>query len=201
MKRAVIATLVFGVLCAIFGTTTETSGAFSPGAIPDIRTDPEGYARWKAEYVRSLSRRSLARAESPMELRVNNGYVEAVVDNASGEFDEGGDPTGGGAYVKLTFSYTTWSGYSGGTEWVMYYVDGYTAKTDADLPAPDACYTSGDTVIAIWNNWHGVRIRQEILPVSLGATPGASEQILFRAKMYSADGTEHECGCIVYYDT
>ena len=118
-----------------------------------------------------------------------------------GEFDEGGDPTGGGAYVKLTFSYTTWSGYSGGTEWVMYYVDGYTAKTDADLPAPDACYTSGDTVIAIWNNWHGVRIRQEILPVSLGSTPGASEQVLFRAKMYSADGAEHECGCIVYYDT
>ena len=170
---------------------------------PDISTNPSAYAEWKTEYARSLRPERISMTTSPMEIRTNNGYVEAVVDNTTGEFDEGGDPLGGGGYVKLTYSYNT-SFYSSGTEWVMYYVDGTTAKTAgglSGLPAPDACYSSGDTIFSIWNNWNGVYIRQEIRPVSLSSTPGASEQILFRAVMKSADGASHDCGCIVYYDT
>ncbi|HDG67760.1 MAG TPA: hypothetical protein ENG11_01265, partial [candidate division Zixibacteria bacterium] len=108
------------------------------------------------------------------------------------------DPSGSGSYVKLTYS---WPG-SPGTEWVMYYVDGHWDKTTgSDLGNTSSNYMHGDTVISIWNNYHGVYIRQEIVPVRLGATPGENEQIKFKAVMKPADGSCHNVGCIVYYDT
>ncbi|MCD6417236.1 hypothetical protein J7M00_00430 [bacterium] len=174
-------------------------------AHPEILSSRELYNQWKAEYTNLLrGSEGLSRAAAPMEIRVNNGYVEAVIDETTGEFDEGGDPTGSGAYMKLTYSYPPSWTYSSGTEWVMYYVDGISAKTadwSGGMPAPDDCHSSGDTIICIWENWNGTYIRQELLPVSLGTTPGESEHIRFKAVLKSADSDTHNVGCIVYYDT
>ncbi|MCD6594850.1 hypothetical protein J7L68_04160, partial [bacterium] len=48
-----------------------------------------------------------------------NGYVRVDVDETSGEFEVGGDQTGTGDYVKLTYGFPE----APGTEWVMYNVD------------------------------------------------------------------------------
>ncbi len=196
--------LLFSHLCS---SPVSVGGAEDASRLlaemPDIRVDPEGYRAWKLRYARLLSRAyadassGLARVTAPTDWYAGNGYVRADVDETTGEFDEGGDPTGSGSYVKLTFSWPD----SPGTEWVMYYVDGTWAKTDAALPNTSSNYMIGNTVYSIWNNWNGVYIRQEICPVSLGTSPGENEQIKFKAVMKPADGSCHNCGCIVYYDT
>ena len=168
--------------------------------MPDIDTEPDEYNIWKIRYnsfLRGESADAVATTVVPMDWRCENGYVAADVDETTGEFDEGGDPAGGSSYVKLTFSWPE----SPGTEWVMYYVDGTWGKTSEALPNTSSNYMSGDTVISIWNNYNGVYIRQEIVPVRLGTTPGENEQIRFKAVMKPADSGCHNCGCIVYYDT
>ncbi len=175
--------------------------------MPDAVIDPEAYHDWKIRYARTMQGDSpdhphgysfeALDAMGPMDWRPENGYVAADVDETSGEFDEGGDPGGGGGYVKLTYSRTG----SPGTESVMYYDDGSAEKTDGGLPNTSSNYISGNTAYSIWNNWNGVYIRQEISAVRLGAVPGENEQIKFKAVMKPADGSCHNCGCIVYYDT
>jgi len=165
---------------------------------PDPKLDPDGYFEWKMSFLPvPMESDAHARPLEPMDWTVANGYVRADVDETTGEFDEGGDPGGGGSYVKLTYSFPE----SPGTEWVMYYVDGNSGKTSEVLPNTSSNYILGNTVYSIWNNWNGVYIRQEITPVSLGGVPGENEQIKFKAVMKPADGSCHNCGCIVYYDT
>ena len=200
MKAVVFYVIISTAMFAFAGTAYDADSFLV--AHPEILSNSDLYNQWKTDYAsQSRGDAGLARAASPMEIRVNNGYVEAVIDNNTGEFDEGGDPSGTGAYVKLTFSYPPSFTYSSGTEWVMYYVDGNTAKTQEGLPIPDDCHSSGDTIICIWENWNGAYIRQELLPVSLGTSPGESEQIKFKAVIKSADTDTHNVGCIVYYDT
>ncbi len=166
--------------------------------MPDGHIDPAGYLDWKVRYMRAV-RGGTETSHDLEELlwTTGNGYVAAKVSETAGEFDEGGDPLGGGSYVKLTFSWPS----TPGTEWTMYYVDGYSEKTSESLPSTSSNFMRGDTVFSIWNNWHGVYIRQEIVPVSLGSTPGLSEQIRFKAVMKPADGACHNVGAMVYYDT
>jgi len=164
---------------------------------PEIATDSELYRQWKTDYDASMGRRWLARSTTSMNWITENGYVRADVDKISGEFDEGCDPNGTGFYTKLTFSWPE----SPGTEWVMYNVDGNWAKTNEELPSVSSSYMSGDTIFCIWNNWNGVYIRQEIVPVRLGRVAGECEQIKFKAVLKSADGAEHDVGCIIFYDT
>ncbi|RKZ32746.1 hypothetical protein DRQ33_05350, partial [bacterium] len=182
----------------IFTALALSVAAFcDSAAIPETIGNEEAYRRWKADYAASMSRAALARALEPMDFTTSNGYVTADVDESCGEFDEGGDPSGTGGYMRLTYSWPE----SPGTEWALYYVDGYEGKTNDDLPAVSSSYMAGDTVFAVWDDWHGVSIRQEIVPVSLGSIPGDSEQIKFKAVITCADATEHDVGCIVYYDT
>jgi len=126
-----------------------------------------------------------------------NGYVRVDVDETSGEFEVGGDQTGTGDYVKLTYGFPE----APGTEWVMYNVDSTWAKTDESLPDCSSSFMSGDTIICIWDDWEGVYIRQEIVPVTLGLTPGESEQIRFKAVLKPTDGASHNVGCIMFFDT
>ncbi|MGC9315454.1 MAG: hypothetical protein ACP5G4_07475, partial [bacterium] len=199
-------------LAALLQATGEISDISPPSVIdaapdldsmlaemPDPIASPDEYAEWKVSYSRMLRPdfEHRERPMAPMDHRVQNGYVAADVDETSGEFDQGGDPGGGGGYMRLTYS---WPG-SPGTEWVMYYVDGNSAKTAATLPNASSNWMAGNVAYHVWNNWNGVYIRQEITPVSLGGTPGENEQIKFKAVMKSADGGCHNCGCIVYYDT
>ena len=171
--------------------------------MPDATSDPEAYNEWKIEYARALhgelsDATHTYATTAPMDWYTGNGYVRGDVDETTGEFDEGADPGGGGSYVQITYSWPD----SPGTEWVMYYVDGNTGKTsESPMPNTDSNYMIGNTVYSIWNNWNGVYIRQEISPASLGASPGDLEQIKFKAIMKPADGSCHNCGCIVYYDT
>ncbi|MCD6418838.1 immune inhibitor A [bacterium] len=197
--------LIFSAASSSPHTSHDDYVASLLARMPDISADPEAYREWKIEYARAISGETSDATHTyattaPMDWIVENGYVRADLDETTGEFDEGGDPGGGSSYVKLTFSWPE----SPGTEWVMYYVDGNWAKTaDYSYPLPntDSNYMVGNTAYSIWNNWNGVYIRQEITAVSLGALPGENEQIKFKAVMKPADGSCHNCGCIVFYDT
>ncbi|MCD6501003.1 hypothetical protein J7L01_00215, partial [bacterium] len=186
--------ILFSSLMAAIPLFDESGGLI----IPDFSSDTAAYAEWKASLFRTSDDGvPRDRPASPMDWRPANGFVRADVDETSGEFDEGADPSGGGSYVRLTYSFPD----SPGTEWVMYYVDGFTGKTASGLPNTSSNYMSGGTAYSIWNNWHGVYIRQEISAVSLGGSPGDNEQIKFKTVMKPADGACHDVGCIVYYDT
>ena len=140
--------------------------------------------------------------ESMVVQRLENGYVAVDVDldGDDGNYEEGADLTGGGSYVKLTFS---WPG-AGWSEWMMFYVDGFTSKTqhDAVITASDTQYVLPDSTACVqWNDYHGVMIRVEFRPVSLGAFPGQIEQIKYKVVMKPVDGSMHDCGAIIFWDT
>jgi len=105
-----------------------------------------------------------------------NGYVRVDVIETSGEFAVGGDPTGSGDYINLTYDFSDSYPLDYTIGWIMYNIDGTFAKTEDELPECSS-YMSGDTIISIRDDWGGVSIRQEIIPVSLGIIPGESEQI------------------------
>ncbi len=166
---------------------------------PDIFSDPVGYSEWKAALVASseTARPRLERPAEPMDWFVQNGYVGAYIDETTGEFEEGGDRFGTGAYRKLTYSFPS----APGTGWIIYYVDGNSGKTDGTMPNTSSNYLSDNVAYSIWNNWNGVYIRQEITTVSLGGAPGENEQVKFKTIMKPADGACHDVGCLVFYDT
>ncbi|MCD6531528.1 hypothetical protein J7K99_03690, partial [bacterium] len=173
---------------------------------------------------KELYARSLHSAKSTMAiLRANNGYVEVVADDCTGDFEEGADPGGGGSYVDLTFSYA----WPPGTEWIMFYIDGTVRKNEGDtaeftwdvtwdcwfppcegdeydvsMPCADEAYVeAGTTIVIQWNNYMGVMIREELTPQSLGPIPGALEQVRCKIVMKPVDGSCHSLGAAVYYDT
>ncbi len=142
-------------------------------------------------------------------VHLGNGYVDVAVDldGDDGNFEEGGDPSGTGSYVKLTFSYPG----AGWTEWMIFYVDSVWAKTQAEhvgdmspvMPPSDTQYVSAADSMAVveWRNWNGVKIRVSFRPVSLGTSPGEVEQIEYRIVMKPVDGYTHTCGAMIYFDT
>ncbi|RKZ24757.1 hypothetical protein DRQ26_06990, partial [bacterium] len=176
--------------------------------MPDISADPEAYREWKIEYARAVSGETSDATHTyattaPMVLSTNNGYVDAQMDQSTGAFEEGARPTGGGSWLKLTYYYPSvpWS-------FSIYKIDGHTPeqqyRTGPDcvsLPSPDATYMIGDSIITEWYNRHGVKVIQILEPVSLGATPGDNEQIMYTTLFIPVDGSCHNCGCLVYYDT
>jgi len=177
--------------------------------MPDGSTDPEAYNLWKIRYSEAISGfdsssgSGLERALAPMVLSTNNGYVDAQMDQNTGAFEEGGRPTGSGSWWKLTYYYPSvpWS-YS------IYKIDGNTPeqqhRTGPDcvaLPAPNSTYMDGDSIVTVWNNRHGVKIVQILEPVRLGAAPGDNEQIMYTTLFIPVDGSCHNCGDLVYYDT
>ena len=171
-------------------------------SIPD---DPAAYRIWKMRFLEAANEGSFSSfapvVMAPMVLTTHNGYVRADVNETTGVFEEGADPSGGGSFVKLTYSFgRTWH-----TEWVMYWVDSVWAKTGTSwppsMPPASSVRKVGDTIFAIWNNWRGVRIKQMVYPVSLGRARGDLEQIEFKAVLKSADRDTHRVGLIVYYDT
>ncbi len=190
-------------------TLTSLGSAIDPGTPPehpDPISNPEEYASWKHTYNASLeSPRDDGGIRREMDHTITNGYVAAVLDESSGEFDQGGNAGGGGStgstsgYVDLTYSWPS----SPGTEWVMYKVDGYTAaKTSEGMPSTSRSFRIGtNKAVSEWDNYHGVKIRQELTIVSLGGSPGENEQCKFETFITPADGSCHNVGCIVYYDT
>ena len=177
--------------------------------MPDGSADPEAYNLWKIRYARMLHGEppdmtaGIARTMAPMVLSTNNGYVDAQMDQSTGAFEEGARPTGGGSWLKLTYYYPSvpWS-------FSIYKIDGNTPeqqyRTGPDcvsIPSPDATYMDGDSIVTVWNNRHGVKIVQILEPVSLGAAPGDIEQIMYTTLFIPVDGSCHNCGCLVYYDT
>jgi len=174
-----------------------------------------------ADSARKLSEASSGDESSMAILSIGNGYVVVDVDENSGDFEQGADPGGAASYDDITF------GYDFGppsTEWVMFYVDGFIAKNEGDsidyhddwllgwtedasydisMPVSDEHYLNmtDSTIYIIWHNWHGVEIREELTPVSLGSVPGALEQIKCRVVMKPIDGSCHQLGTAVYYDT
>ncbi|MFP4458406.1 MAG: gliding motility-associated C-terminal domain-containing protein [Candidatus Zixiibacteriota bacterium] len=196
----VILICVFSVFSA--APVGETGYRLSPEDHPSPISDPELYERWKAEYatyLRGSSHESESSIRREMDHRIGNGYVAADLDETSGEFDQGGDASGGGSYVNITYS---WPG-SPGTEWVMYKVDGHGAdKTAAGMPNTSShSRISSTQAESIWNDYHGVRIRQVLTVQTLGASPGDNEQVKFETFITPVDGSCHDVGCIVYYDT
>ncbi|MCK5833242.1 hypothetical protein KAH81_06175 [bacterium] len=196
--KALIKFFLFILILSSSILSASSRSEISELLTPEISGDRTLYEEWKANlFIEPEDMSPRARPSEAMDWLSGNNWVRADVDETSGEFDEGADPGGGGSYVRLTYSFPG----SPGTEWVMYYVDGYSAKTDESLPNTSSNYMTGSTVYSIWNNWHGVYIRQEITPVSLGGTPGENEQVKFKTVMKPADGSCHDVGCIVYYDT
>ncbi|MCK5833365.1 gliding motility-associated C-terminal domain-containing protein [bacterium] len=168
--------------------------------MPDIHLDPDAYNDWKIEYAYALQGEGhsvMERPSEPMEWWVQNGFISAYIDEATGEFEEGGDLSGSGSYSNLTYSYP----YSPGTGWIIYYVDGNTGKTSGTLPNTSSSYLLDNTAYSVWDNWNGVYIRQEITTMSLGGIPSENEQVKFKTIMKPADGSCHEVGCLVFYDT
>ncbi len=179
--------------------------AIAEPLLESIPTDPIAYRKWKIDYVREsrglgdeidADMHTFATTE-PMLWITDNGYVQGIVDELSGEFDVGGDPSGTGSYKKLTFSWPS----TPGTEWVMYWVDSVWAKTDAGLPITSIDFKRGDTVFSIWNNWRGVKIEQQIFSERLGDSPGDLEMVKFKATITCSDTCSHWFGLIVYFDT
>lgn len=173
---------------------------FDPASPP---TDRAEYDRWKLEL---LERIAPPRAAFPMDFSVDNGYVDVIMETASGagSFEQGGDPSGSGSYLKLTYYYPSvpWS-YS------IYKIDGHTPeqqyRTGPDctlITAPDEIFVTSDEIIrTIWNDRHGVKIIQDLKCVSLGSDPGDNEQVKYTTKFIPTDRDSHNCGCLVYYDT
>ncbi len=155
-----------------------------------------------------IDKESMAPPDATMETmvieRLENGYVAVDVDmdGDDGNYEEGADISGGSGYVKLTFS---WPG-DGWTQWMMFYVDGITSKTQYGsslMPASDTQYVNwvDTTAVIQWDDWNGVMIRTEFHPVSLGATPGQIEQIKYKVVMKPVDGSSHNCGAMIFFDT
>ncbi|MBN2544087.1 gliding motility-associated C-terminal domain-containing protein [bacterium] len=169
----------------------------------ELPSEPEysDYASWKASIGDSIMRsRGLMRTMEPFDIASGNAYVDVRLAEPSGEFGEGADPFGGYLYQRLTYGYpgSIWS------SWIMYKVDGFAAdKTEegGSLGNPDSTYNASGVLTAIWNNYHGVKIKQTLTPVRLTSPPGSNEQIMFKASFTVADGTCHDAGCIVHYDT
>ncbi|MCD6595512.1 gliding motility-associated C-terminal domain-containing protein [bacterium] len=140
--------------------------------------------------------------ESMVIQRLENGYIaiDVDLDGDDGNYEEGADLTGGGSYVKLTFGWPS----DGWSEWMMFYVDGFSNKTqhDAIITASDTQYVRTDSTACVqWNDYHGVMIRIEFHPVSLGAFPGQIEQIKYKVVMKPSDGSTHTCGAMIFWDT
>ncbi|MBN1754836.1 hypothetical protein JW877_01350, partial [bacterium] len=166
--------------------------------------EPIDYASWKAE--RALLGEDgggIARTLEPMEVSSGNGYVHVRMNQPDAEFLEGADPNGLSNYKRLMYSYPDYWGPIS-TSWILYKVDGFAADKTASggaLGNADLTYNDAGTLVAVWNDYHGVRIQQELSPVSLGASPGDNEQIRFRVKFTPVDGSCHDVGCIIHYDT
>ncbi|HHS50003.1 MAG TPA: hypothetical protein ENN07_02690 [candidate division Zixibacteria bacterium] len=197
MKNCTLLVILFAI-SLIFAAPEHLADSLL-AEMPDITADSSAYNAWKIDYASALrgGRIPRERPAEPMDWRVENGYVAATVDETTGEFEQGASPAGTGAYRKLTYS---WPG-APGTGYIIYYVDGNTGKTDATLPNTSSNYMVDNTAYSIWENWHGVYIRQEITTVSLGGDPGENEQVKFKTVMKSADSDCHEVGCLVFYDT
>ena len=164
-------------------------------------------AVWGSHWDKVLS--SSDDKSSMVVARISNGYVAADIDldGDDGNFEEGGDPAGTGTYKKLTFS---WPG-DGWTCWMIFYVDGVWARSQTeaagdpadDMPPSDTQYVKVEdsTVVIEWWDWNGVFIRLLYRPVSLGTSPGEIEEIRHSIVMKPVDGSSHNCGAMIYFDT
>ncbi|MFP4458407.1 MAG: gliding motility-associated C-terminal domain-containing protein [Candidatus Zixiibacteriota bacterium] len=165
--------------------------------------DPDEYASWKRAYLDSMRRDSDESLFRTMAMYVENDYVQGVMDERTGEFEEGGDRTGTASYEKLTFSWD----HPPGTGYIIYAVDDHDpAKTagfgTGSMPDTDASYTEADgTLVVEWHDFHGVNIKQTLSVHSLGYSSGENEQVKFETSITSADGDCHDVGCLVFYDT
>jgi hypothetical protein len=169
------------------------------------------YYRWKAEYVDSLRAARWdpsAPLRREMMMATSNRYIRGVMDEASGEIEEGADQSGsGGPYLKLTFGYD----HPPSTSWVMYKIDDFAAeKTNegALIRTVSRSYTipgtrpeDGDVLVCEWDDIRGVKIKQTIQAVRLGAIAGENEQIKFKTYITSADGGCHRVGSMLFFDT
>ena len=173
--------------------------------MPDPNIDPEGYRIWKANLASShAGRDAFSRPTAPMILEQDNGYVHFRMDQPNGSFVEGCRPTGGGAWMRLTYRYPTppW-------DFTIYKIDTNTPEKSNNrpgtgcnaLPAPDSTYNIGTKTYAVWNNRFGVKIVQILECVRLGAAPGDLEQVKRTNLMIPRDGSCHDVGCLDYYDT
>jgi hypothetical protein len=178
--------------------------------MPDAETNPEAYSEWKASYAEAFSEvySGRERPTEPMVLSLNNGYVDFKMSegpSGTGVYSEGCRPSGAGAWLRLTYYYpsTPW-------DWTIYKIDGntpiktYRTGTGTVLSAnADSMYILGDKAYTIWNNLggHGCKVVQILQCVSLGGTPGAIEQVKRTNFIIPIDGSSHNVGCMVYWDT
>ncbi|MBN1755930.1 gliding motility-associated C-terminal domain-containing protein [bacterium] len=173
-------------------------------ALLDYPEDSAAYRAWKQNFALEEASRH-PRTTAPMALSVNNGYVDCQMSNGTGAgaFEEGARPTGGGSWLRLTYYYPSvpWS-------FSIYKIDSHTPeqvyRTGPDcaaIPAPNSTYVSGGIIYTVWNNRYGVKIVQELSCVALGAVRGDNEQVKCTTKFIPVDGSCHNCGCLVYYDT
>lgn len=185
----------FATLFFLMAVMTTLWGQSSSGDF----TSYSDYLHWKVAYAESLFGRTDGLRREMVNIYTTNGYVRGDLDITSGEYDEGADPAGGGGYMQITFSWPD----APGTEWVMYKVDDFVAdKTNEGLPSTSSTYTDPDgAVVAVWDDYHGVRIQQELKAMNLSAVRGANEQVRFKTKITPVDGVSHNVGCIVYFDT
>ncbi|MGC9314186.1 MAG: hypothetical protein ACP5G4_01015, partial [bacterium] len=178
--------------------------------MPNSETDPEAYAEWKRTYSEAMggAYESLERPMAPMVLSLNNGYVDFKMSegpSGTGVYSEGCRPSGGGTWMRLTYYYpsTPW-------DWTIYKIDGnaplktYRTGTGTVLsPAADSMYILGDKAYTVWNNLngHGCKVVQILQCVSLGGSPGDIEQVKRTNYIIPIDGSSHNVGCMVYWDT
>jgi len=175
--------------------------------MPDAMSNPVAYDAWKARLAESFSTPDSphARPTEPMVLSLDNSYVDFNMSEGTGTgvYSEGCRPSGGGAWMNLTYYYpsTPW-------DWTIYKIDTnppdktYRTGTGTVLsPAADAMYILGNEVYTVWNNLHGCKIIQILECVSLGAAAGDIEQVKRTNLITPVDGSCHDVGCMVYYDT
>jgi len=185
--------------------------------MPDAEENPEAYTNWKNMYSEALAEESepmvaeRLRPFEPMVLSLDNGYVDFNMnDGGSGDltgigvYSEGCRPSGGGSWMNLTYFYpsTPW-------DYTIYKIDSNTPEKSSNrsgtgtntLPNPDSYYIIGNKCYAVWNNLHGVQITQVLECVSLGSAPGDIEQVKRTNIITPADGSCHDVGCLVYFDT
>ncbi|HHS51127.1 MAG TPA: hypothetical protein ENN07_08440, partial [candidate division Zixibacteria bacterium] len=182
--------------------------------MPDDAIDPAGYAEWKAELADALSGvygyadEGRERPMAPMIIDFDNSYVRFVMSegpSGPGVYSEGCRPDGTGTWRRLTYYFpnTPW-------DWTIYKIDDhapvktYRTGTGTVLaPNADDTYMSGGKAYTVWNNFngYGVKVIQILECVSLGSTPGENEQVKRTNLIIPVDGSCHNVGCMVYWDT
>jgi len=176
-------------------------------AVPDSSSDPQGYRAWKLEYTDMLERR--ARPMDHTYYILNNGYVDFVLDDSTGSYDQGCRPDGTGRWSALTYGYNGHIFFDTPPwDYTIYKIDDHTPQKTFrggtgcdDLRSPDSVYILGNECYTIWNDVFGVKIVQILECVSLGSERGDIEQVKRTNLFIPVDDDCHRCGCLVHYDT